>query len=156
MSDPSPPGESGRASLLAAAGAILVFIGGYVPWVVTTALFSDLPVRGVETPWGRRLLLLPLAALGLLAWQWYVRRARWVHAVILVLGAMIVGVALAYAVQVRGNLARARESLAASGQLPGAVNVRFDVGLYLTVVGGAALILGGGVGIRESRRSKEK
>lgn len=139
------------SGLLEVAGAALVFIGAYVPWAVTTALLADVPVRGVDTDYGRVLPLLPLAALGLLAWSWYVRRAPWVHALVVALGAVLLVLALVYALQVKRNLTRAQESLFRSGQFPGTVDVRFDVGMYLTAAGAASLIAGGALGTREHR-----
>ena len=144
--------ESETARLVEGAGAALMFIGAYVPWVVTFALFTSVPVRGVDTSYGRVLPLIPLFAVGLLAWRSYVRRARWVHLVIIVLGVLSITLATLYVIEVNRNLARAQQSLARSGQvLPGTVRVRFDVGIYLTGAGGAAMLIGGILGIRRER-----
>ncbi|MGQ0571631.1 MAG: hypothetical protein ACT4P5_19180 [Armatimonadota bacterium] len=140
----------GVAGLVEGAGAGLILIGAYVPWVVSFALFTSVPVRGVETPFGRVLPLIPLVALGLLAWRWYARKARWVHLPIMALGIATVALAIAYAVQVNRNLARTQQSLARSGQvLPGTVRVNFDVGIFLSAAGGAAMVIGGILGVRQ-------
>ena len=149
---PSTEAGLGIAGLLEGAGAALMFIGAYVPWVVSFALFVTVPVRGVQTTYGRILPIIPLFALGLLAWRWYVRRARWVHLPILLLGIATVTLALVYAVEVKRNLARTQQSLARSGQvLPGTVRVDFDVGIYLTVAAGSAMFIGGILGLRQDR-----
>lgn len=154
-----PPDRSlGVAALVEGAGAALIFIGAYVPWVQTFALFTTVSVRGVDTPYGRILPLIPPAALGLLAWRWYVRRARWVHVIISALGILVMGLVLVYAVQVKRNLARAQQSLARSDQLlPGSIRVGFDVGFYLTIAGGAVMVGGGLLGLRQedSMRKQE-
>lgn len=145
-------GNKSIAGLVEGAGAALIFIGAYVPWVVSFALFTSVPVRGIQTTYGRALPIISLVALSLLAWRWYVTRARWVHLAILALGIAAVTLALAYTVEVKRNLARTQQSLARSGQvLPGAVRVDFDVGIYLTVAGGVAMFIGGILGIRRDR-----
>lgn len=147
----------GTAGLVEGAGAALILIGAYVPWVVSFALFTTVPVRGVETPYGRVLPLIPLVALGLLAWRWYARRARWVHLPIMALGIATVALAIAYAVEVNRNLTRTQQSLERSGQvLPGAVRVNFDVGIYLSAAGGAAMVVGGALGVLQERRARVK
>lgn len=151
-SHPAPSAFGGTGPLVEGAGAALIFIGAYVPWVVSFALFTSVPVRGIQTTYGRALPIISLVALGLLAWRWYVTRARWVHLAILALGVAAVTLALAYTVEVKRNLARTQQSLARSGQvLPGAVRVDFDVGIYLTVAGGVAMFIGGILGIRRDR-----
>ncbi len=148
----TPRDGRGIAGLVEGAGAGLILIGAYVPWVVSFALFTSVPVRGVETTYGRVLPLIPLVALGLLAWRWYARRARWVHLPILALGIGTVALTIVYAVEVRRNLVRTQESLTRSGQVfPGSVRVDLDVGLYLTAVGGAAMMIGGVLGITSGR-----
>ncbi len=146
----SPPDE--RLSLpefLQGAGAALVFIGAYVPWVVTTALITSVPVRGADTEYGRILALIPLAAAGLLAWRWYMGGSRSVHLAVAACGVVIVALGLIYATGVSRNLARTQQSLARSGlTLPGTVSVRFDVGFYLSLIGGAAMAAGGAMGYR--------
>ncbi|MGQ0551402.1 MAG: hypothetical protein ACT4PY_17215 [Armatimonadota bacterium] len=142
----------GVAGLVEGAGAGLILIGAYVPWVVSFALFTSVAVRGVETTFGRALPLIPLAALGLLAWRWYARQARWVHLPIMALGIATMALTIAYAVQVNRNLTRTQQSLERSGQvLPGAVRVNFDVGIYLSAAGGAAMVIGGILGARQDR-----
>ncbi len=146
----------GTAALVEGAGAALIFIGAYVPWVVSFALFTTVPVRGIETTYGRMLPIIPLVALGLVAWRWYVRRARWAHLAILVLGIVAVTLTLVYTVEVKRNLTRTQQSLARSGQvLPGTVRVDFDVGIYLTVAGGVAMFIGGILGLRQDRPPHE-
>ncbi len=145
-----PHRDRGIAGLVEGAGTALTFIGAYVPWVQTFALFTTVSVRGVDTSYGRILPLIPLAALGLLAWQWYARRGRWVHFIISSLGMIVIGLALIYAVEVRRNLAQAQQSFARSGQLlPGSIRVGFDVGFYLTIAGGAVMLGGGLFGLRQ-------
>ncbi len=146
----APHRDKGIAGLVEGAAAALIFIGVYVPWVQTFALFTTVSVRGIDTPHGRILALIPLVALGLLAWRWYVRRARWTHLVVCALGVLVVVLALVYAAEVKRNLAQAQQSIARSGQLlPGSIRVGFDVGIYLTVVGGTAMVAGGLLGIRQ-------
>lgn len=149
----APPGRaSSLAGLLEGGGAGLILIGAFVPWVVTVALIATVPVRGLETHLGRLLPLIPLTAFGLIAWRWYARRAQWVHLLIVALGASAIALTIGYAVGVKRNLAQAQQSLARSGQaLPGSVDVRFDVGMYLTALGGAAMIVGGLLGARQER-----
>jgi len=136
------------AGLAEAAGALLVFVGAYVPWVMTFAFVATVSVRGVDTDYGRVLPLLPLLALGMLAWRWYVRKARWVHLAVTVLGMAAIVIAVAFVVTTKRGAANAREPLARSGgsTLPGTVDVRFDVGIYLTVASGTTLIAGGILG----------
>lgn len=137
------------AGLTESAGAVLLFIGAYVPWVITFALVATVSVRGVDTDYGRTLPLLPLFALGLLAWRWYIRRACWVHPVVAVLGMAAIALATWFVVQTNQGAANAQEFLTRSvgSTLPGTVGVRFDVGIYLTVTGGAAMIAGGVIGV---------
>ncbi len=143
----------GVAALVEGAGAVLVFIGAYVPWAVTSALITVVPVRGIDTHYGRVLPLIPLVALGLLAWRWYVRRARWAHAIILGLGILAVALTVAYVVGVKRDLARVEQSVTRSlGQaFPGTIHVQFDAGIYLTVAGGVAMFVGGLIGSAEDR-----
>ncbi len=147
--------DGSLANLVEGAGAGLSFIGAYVPWVVTFAFIATVPVRGVDTPYGRLLTLIPLLVFGLLAWGWYARRARWVHPIIIALGTVTIVLAVAYTVGVKRNLAQAQQSIGRSlGQvLPGTVTVRFDVGLYLAVAGGAAMVIGGFLGMSQDRTS---
>lgn len=155
----APRASGGIAGLVEGAGAGLILIGAYVPWVVSFAFFTSVPVRGVETTYGRFLPLIPLLAFALLAWRWYARRARWVHLPIVVLGIATGVLTIVYAVEVNRNLARTQQSLARSGQvLPGAVRVNFDVGIYLTAAGGAAMVVGGilGAGSRRPARAREE
>ena len=130
----------------------MILIGAYVPWVVTFALFTSVPVRGVDTEYGRILPLIPLLALGLLAWRWYVRPARWVHFTIIALGVFTIALAVVYVVTVQRNLSQAQQSLARLGQLlPGTVRVGFDIGIYLTLGGAAAMLAGGLLGIKQDQ-----
>ena len=139
------------ATLVEAIGAGGLLIAAYSPWVVTSALFMTVPVRGVDTTYGRMLALVPLTAFGLLAWRWYARRARWVHIGVAVLGLLAAALVPVYAIQIKGNVTKAQRSLTQSGQaLPGTVQVRFDLGLYLTVASGVAMLVGGILGVREN------
>ncbi len=150
---PRRAGGSDVAGLMEAAGAALLFIGAYVPWVMTVAFVATVSVRGVDTDYARVLPLLPLLALGLLAWRWYARRARWIHLVVAVLGVAAIVLAAGFVVMTKRGAAHAQESLTQSvgPMLPGTVAVRFDIGIYLTVAGGAAMIVGGILGAGQDR-----
>lgn len=149
MSGSRPDERLSLPEFLEGAGGALAFIGAYVPWVVTTALITSVPVRGADTEYGRILPLIPLVAGGLLAWRWYSQGTRWVHVIIAACGVIIIALGLAYAAGVSRNLARTQESLSRSGlTLPGTVSVRFDVGFYLSLIGGAAMAAGGAMGYR--------
>jgi hypothetical protein len=153
------PPQTGRADvtgLAEAAGAALVFIGAYVPWVMTFAFVATVSVRGVDTDYGRALPLLPLLALGMLAWRWYVRRARWVHLAVVVLGMAAIVLAVGFVITTKRGAANVQESLTRSvgPTLPGTVDVRFDAGIYLTVAGGAAMIVGGILGAGQDRPAR--
>ncbi len=138
--------------LVEGVGAGLIFIGAYIPWVLTFALFTTVAVRGVDTPYGRVLPLIPLMVLGLLAWRWYARRAWWVHLTIVALGIFTIVLLMMYVAEVRRNLLQAQESMNRPGQvLPGTVSIRFDVGIYLVVAGGAVMIIGGFLGMSQDR-----
>ena len=154
------PLDTGRdlVGLLEVGGGALLFIAAYSPWVQTFALFATVSVRGIDTTYGRLLPLIPLVAFGLLAWRWYARRGRWVHLVIITLGILTMALTLAYAVEVRRNVTRAQQSLARSvGQVfPGTVRARFDVGIYLAVAGGAAMLAGGLLGIGQDRPMRKQ
>ncbi len=145
------PGAGGSdvAGLVEAAGAALLFIGAYVPWVMTFAFVATVSVRGVDTDYGRVLPLLPLLAMGLLAWRWYIRRARWVHLAVAVLGMAAIALAVGFVVMTKRGAQNAQESMTRSvgPTLPGTVGVRFDVGIYLTVAGGAVIVAGGVLGV---------
>ncbi len=148
----SPVGGASLAGLLEGAGAVGIFIAAYTPWVVTFAFFTFVPVRGIETPYGRIIALAPLVALGLLAWRWYIGRAWWIHVIIIILGICVAGLAIMYAIDARRNLVRAQQSLIRAGQvLPGTVRVNFDVGIYLTAAGAASMVAGGVLGFRQDR-----
>ncbi len=145
-------GSLGVAGVVEGAGAGLIFIGAYVPWVVTFVLVTTVSVRGVDTDYGRILTLIPLLALGLLAWRWYARRGRWVHVGIIALGILAIALALVYAVGVKRNLSRVQQSLARAGpMLPGNYRVGFDLGLYLTLAGGAAMVGGGALELHQDQ-----
>lgn len=141
------------STLIEGAGAGLIFISAYVPWVTTLALVASVPVRGIDTDYGRIVVLIPLAVYALMAWRWYARDARWVHAAIAALGILLIALTVGYAVRVQRNLERARESIAREGQIPGAVDLRFDIGMYLAGSGCVALTGGGLFGLVSSRRS---
>lgn len=139
--------------LIEGTGAGLIFISAYVPWVTTLALVSSIPVRGIDTDYGRVVVLIPLVVVTLLAWRWYTRDARWVHAAIAAVGIFLIALTVAYAVQVQRNLEGARESIARAGQFPGTVDVRLDIGMYLAGTGSVAMIGGGLLGLFSGRRS---
>lgn len=143
----SPPStRDALAPTLEGAGAVIVFIGAYAPWVVTVALLTPIHVRGVDTDFGRILPPIPLLGLGVLAWRWYTRRSRGAHLAFIALGVLTLALALFYANGVKHSLAQAQQSLSRSGGLPGAVTVRLDLGMYLTIIGATAMLAGGALG----------
>lgn len=94
MAEAHPGRTSNLPALLEGGGAALIFIGAFVPWVVTVALVASVPVRGVKRPLGVFSLSSHLRRSGLLAWRWYTPRARWVHLVIALLGASAIALTL--------------------------------------------------------------
>jgi len=136
------------------AGAGLILIGAFVPWVRSHALFLTLPVRGAETEYGRLFPAVALVVFILIAYQWAVRWHRWMHTVVLGLGILALLIAVIYAVQVTQRVRRidteARQKPATplvlgSGRM---FSVEFDVGYYLTLLGSGALVAGAASGLR--------
>ena len=157
--DPAPSAFGGLGALVEGTGAILVFVGAYAPWAGTFFLFASTLERGVDatclmTSCRHVLPLVPLVTLGLLAWGWYIGRTKWVHLVILILGVLTLALSANYVVTLKRNVLRAEQSLARAGQLPGTVRVVLDVGFYLTVAGGVAMVAGGLLGRRQDRPSR--
>ncbi len=58
------------AVALELAGAGLILVAAFVPWVRSHAFFLLIPVRGVETDYGRVFPFLALGVFALLAYQW--------------------------------------------------------------------------------------
>jgi hypothetical protein len=84
-------------------------------------------------------------------------QARWVHAPIIILGLSILVLTAIYALDINRNVARAQHSIARSAQtFPGMVRVQFDVGIYLSAAGGAAMVIGGVIGRREDRPQQRR
>ncbi len=135
------------------AGAGLILISAFIPWIRSHALLLTIPVRGAETDYGRLFPGIALAVAALLAYQWSFRWHRWMHGVILGLGILALAVAVVYGMQVTHRVGRiegaARQQPAAPLVLGGGslFSVEFDVGYYLTLLGGGALIVGSIAGL---------
>ena len=153
------PGPVPHTSVsLQLAGAGLILIGAFTPWIQSHALFLTIPVRGSETDYGRLFPAIALAVFAILAYQWSFGWRRWAHYVILLLGGIVITVAVLYGVQVTQRVHRIAEStrdqpgapLILSGQA--AFSVEFDIGYYVTLIGGGGLLAGGVIGLRRSQR----
>ncbi len=157
-SEEQPRTAVSLAVALQLAGAGLILISAFVPWVRSHALFLTVPVRGAETDYGQLFPAIALAVFILLAYQWSFRWHRWMHAVVLSLGILALAVAVVYAVQVTQRVGRidtaAHQQQGAPLVLGGgrAFSVEFDVGYYLTLLGTGALIAGGIIELRTSPR----
>jgi hypothetical protein len=136
------------------AGAGLILIGAFVPWIQSHALFLTVPVRGIETDYGRLFPAIALAVLAILACQWSLGWRKWAHSLILVLGLVAIVVAVLYGLQVQQRVHRVAEAnrdkpgvpLVLSGGV--AFSMEFDVGYYATVLGAGSLLAGAVVGLR--------
>ncbi len=153
--EPSPVPHVAASFQLAGAGLIL--IGAFIPWVQSHALFLTVPVRGAETDYGRLFPAIALVVLALLAYQWSFGWFRWAHGVMLLLGVVALAVAVVYAVQVTQRVDRIAKSaqeqlgspLTLSGESP--FRVEFDIGYYLTLLGACGLVAGAVMGLRGHR-----
>ena len=157
------PGEGRRqpspvAVSLQLAGAGLILISAFVPWVRSHALFLTIPVRGAETDYGRLFPLIALVVAALLAYQWSFGWRHWAHGVVLLLGIAALTVAIVYGVQVTQRVQRIAKNTQNQPGAPlvltgGALfSIEFDIGYYLTLLGAGGLIAGAVAGLREQRR----
>ena len=137
-------------------GAGLMLIGAFVPWIQSHALFMTIPVRGVETDYGRLFPTIALVVLAVVAYHWSLGWRKWAHGLILLLGLLAVIVAVLYGVQVMQRVHRVAE---ANRDAPGAplvlggrtaFSAEFDVGYYMTLLGAGSLIAGAVSGFRRS------
>src|SRR5262249_24895302 len=92
------------------AGAGLMLISAFIPWVRSHALFLSVPVNGVGTDYGRLFPGIAFALFALLASQWSFGWRRWAHGIILSLGMIALAVAVVYAVQVTQHVSRIAKS----------------------------------------------
>ncbi len=151
---PSPPQ---LAVALQLAGAGLILIGAFVPWVRSQAFFLVIPVRGVETDYGRILPFLALGVYAVLAYQWSYGWRRWPAWIVLCIGVSAVAVGLFYSVQVRHRVSRLEVETKNQPGVPlvigggPAFSVAFDVGFYLSLLGGLGLV-GGAIGELQGTR----
>jgi len=163
MSETAPPRQGERPVSYAAvslqlAGAGLILIGAFVPWIQSHALFLTVSVRGIETDYGRAFPSVALGVFAVLAYEWSLGWRKWGHSLILLLGLVAMIVALLYGVQVQQ---RVRRVAAANRDKPGiplilsgraAFSVEFDVGYYATLLGAGSLLAGAVSGLRRPRR----
>ena len=120
------------------AGAGLILIGVFIPWIQSHALFLTVPVRGAETDYGRLFPTIALAVCAILAYEWSLGWRKWAHVVILLLGVATMTAALLYGVQVAQRVHRIAEStrdqpgapLVLSGRAT--FSMEFDIGYYTT------------------------
>jgi hypothetical protein len=139
------------------AGAGLILLSAFIPWVRSHALFLTIPVNGVATDYGRLFPGVALAVFVLLAYQWSFGRRRLAHGLILLLGVVALTVAVLYAVQVTQRVNRiaksAQEQLGSSLTLSGdsPFRLEFDIGYYLTLLGACGLVAGSVMGFRGHR-----
>ncbi len=164
--DPSKQEEprpvSYAAVSLQLAGAGLILIGAFVPWIQSHALFLTVPVRGIETDYGRLFPAVALVVLAILAYQWSLGWRKWAHGLILLLGLVAMIVSVVYGVQVEQRVHRVAEAnrdkpgapLVLSGRA--AFSMEFDVGYYATLLGAGSLIGGAVSSLRRSRRDGVK
>jgi len=144
-SRPSPPQ---LAVTLQLAGAGLILIGAFVPWVRSQAFFLVISVRGVETDYGQILPFLALGVCALLAYQWSYGWRRWPANIVLAIGVVTVAVGVFYGVQVQRSAIRLNVETKNQPEAPIVIgggqlfNVSFDVGYYLSLLGGLALVVG--------------
>ena len=130
-----------QAAVLAAAGAaFLVFIGALLPWVkVSAPLLGQVSKSGMEDGSdGLYTLLISLVVLAAVAWDFLgngLRRRTYI--VVAVLGAIIAVIA---AVDMN-DVGSRREAL--SPESSALVTVSIGEGLYLTLIGGLALVASG-------------
>ncbi len=136
------------AVALQLAGAGLILVAAFVPWVRSHAFFLLIPVRGVETDYGRVFPFLALGVFALLAYQWSYGWQRWAAGVVLLIGAVALLTTILYGVQVRQRATRVNEAAKKQPEQPLVLgggtlfSVDFDVGFFLTLLGAGCLIGG--------------
>ncbi len=148
---------SRRAIPLQAAGAGLILIAAFVPWVRSHAFFLTIPVNGVQTDYGKIFPFVALAIFGLLAYQWSFGWPKWAPGAIALLAISAMTLALLYGVQVRQRVEKINAS--AQGQpvplvLQGgtAFRVEFDIGYYLTLLGCLGVLIGAVLDLKGRQR----
>ncbi len=140
------------------AGAGLILIGVFVPWVQSHALFLTVPVRGSETDYGRLFPTIALAVFAILAYEWSLGWRKWAHVVILLFGAVAMATAVLYGVQLVQRVHRIAETTPNQPGVPlvlsgrAMFSVEFDIGYYVTLMGAGGLLGGAVMGLRQSRR----
>jgi hypothetical protein len=145
------------AALVQLAGAGLMLLGAFIPWIQSHALFMTIPIRGAETDYGRLFPAIALVVLAVVAHHWSSGWREWAHGLILLLGLIAVIVAVLYGVQVTQRVHRVAEANRDRPDAPlilgarPAFSVEFDVGYYVTLVGAGGLIAGAIMGLRCSR-----
>ncbi len=157
LSSESRRQPSSVAVSLQLAGAGLMLISAFVPWVRSHALFLTIPVRGAETDYGRLFPIIALVVAALLAYQWSFGWRRWPHGVVLLLGIAALTVAIVYGVQVTQRVQRIAKNTQTQPGAPlvlggGALfSIEFDIGYYLTLLAAGGLVAGAVAGLREQR-----
>jgi len=152
---------SHAAVVAQSAGAGLILIAAFVPWVRSHAFFLQIPVRGVETDYGRVFPFLALGVFAVLAYQWSYGWQRWGAGLVLLIGAVSLAVAIVYGVQVKQRAIKANEATKKQPEQPLVLgggtmfSVDFDVGFYLTLLGGGGVI-GGAISDLAARRGESR
>ncbi len=142
------PPPSYLAVALQLAGAGLILVGTFTPWVRTHVFFLAIPVNGIKTDYGRLFPFLALAVCAILASQWSFGWRKWLAGPVLIIGVVAIAVAVVYGVQVKGRAGRADEAARKQSQAPlvvlggTAVSVDLDVGYFLTLLGAVSLLVG--------------
>jgi len=145
------------AALVQLAGAGLMLLGAFIPWIQSHALFMTIPIRGAETDYGRLFPAIALVVLAVVAYPWSLGWRKWAHGLILLLGLVAVIVAVLYGAQVTQRVHRVAEANREGPDAPlvlggrPAFSVEFDVGYYVTLGGAGSLIAGAIMGLRCSR-----
>ncbi len=145
------------AVALQLAGAGLILIGAFTPWVRTHVFFLAIPVNGIDTDYGRLFPFLALAVCGILAYQWSFGWRRWLAGPVLFLGMVAIAVAIVYGVQIKGRAGKADEAAKKQSQAPfvtlggTALSVDLDVGYFLTLLGAGSLLAGGTAALTRRR-----
>jgi hypothetical protein len=143
---------------LESAGAGLILVGAFVPWVRSHALFLTIPVNGVQTDYGRIFPFIALSILALLAYQWSYGWRRWAPGAVLLLAIAAIVLAVLYGVQIKHRVGRISESAQHQLETPlvlsggRAFSVEFDTGYYLTLVGAGGVIVGTVLDLKASLR----
>ncbi len=158
LGSPRERPASYAAVALEFAGAGLILVGAFVPWVRSHAFFLTIPVNGVQTDYGRMFPFVALSVFGLLAYQWSFGWRRWVPGAALLLAIAAIVFVVLYGVQVKDRVGRISESVQ---QQPGgplvlsggrAFSVEFDVGYYLTLLGAGTVVVGAALDLTATRQ----